>query len=167
MDPTAFDALVRSFGAVGSRRGLMVRLAALPLVSVLATRETVTAAERPLDRVQRRTSQRHRKQRNNRRNNKNTNKTQNSGPDTGGPQDCPNSTIDCYVKSDDGLCEQFMGSFGPQGHCGFGPCCPCDHPDLGYWNARCNQTFPACNGKCAAVDGGGLLSCWLGCSFCC
>ncbi len=67
MDPTAFDALVRSFPARGTRRRLIGLVAALPLGSVLLVAEHEdTAAERPVDRLRRRKAQRRRKQRNNR-----------------------------------------------------------------------------------------------------
>src|SRR5829696_5688661 len=73
MDPSALDTLARSFHVSGSRRRLLRRLvASLPLLGALAVvSDEEGAAERPIDRLQRRTQQRNRKQRNKRRNNQN------------------------------------------------------------------------------------------------
>jgi hypothetical protein len=77
MNPSAFDTLVRLFAPTGTRRRL---LAGVPLLGALAVvGEDAAAAERPLDRVQRRTRRRNRKQ----RNNKDTH-TNNGGGDGGG-----------------------------------------------------------------------------------
>ena len=66
MDPSAFDALTRSFQTAGSRRWLLRRLvASLPLLGALAVvGEEEVGAERPHERLARRTQQRNRKQRN-------------------------------------------------------------------------------------------------------
>lgn len=78
--------------------------------------------------------------------------------------DCPNADIDCYMTDDQNVCLTLINGFPSVGHCGDGlACCPCGHPDVGYWNDQCNKTFPECQGKCKAADGGGFLSCWLGC----
>src|SRR5215213_3752665 len=89
MDPTAFDALARSFTAAGTRRRLLRRLvASLPLLGVLAVvGEEEVGAEHPLDRIQRRTQQRNRKQRNRKQrnnNNKGNNNNNNAGGGGGG-----------------------------------------------------------------------------------
>jgi hypothetical protein len=79
MDPSAFDALTRSFQTAGSRRWLLRRLvASLPLLGALAVvGEEEVGAERPHERLARRTQQRNRKQRNRRRRNKNNNQNNN------------------------------------------------------------------------------------------
>ncbi|MCD6033045.1 MAG: hypothetical protein K0S78_5227, partial [Thermomicrobiales bacterium] len=114
-------------------------------------------AERPLERLQRRTPQRNRQQRNNRRRNtNNNNKNQNNGPGTGRPLNCPDATIECWFESQDtGSCDVQIGTLpGKVGTCGHGLCCgPCDHPDQAYWSNLCNQTFSGCGGNCL-----GLLS---------
>ena len=86
MDPTAFDALARSFHAAGSRRWLLRRLvASLSLLGVLAVvGEEEVGAERPLHRIQRRTQQRNRKQRNRKQRNNNNNNGNNNNNNAGG-----------------------------------------------------------------------------------
>ena len=165
MDPVAFDTLARAIAQPGTRRRLLGRLlVGVPLLGALAPGgEAALAAERPLERLQRRTPQRNRQQRNNRRrnttnnnqntNNKNNNKNQNNGPGQGRPQNCPDGTISCYLDNGFGLCGDLVHSFPSQGHCGQGiSCCPCDHPDVAYWTDLCNQTVPRCNGQCIAND---------------
>ena len=73
MDANRFDVLSRQLSALDTRRGLLRLLTALPLAGALAAiqGEEEAAAERPLDRVQRRTPQRNRKQRNNNNNQRN------------------------------------------------------------------------------------------------
>jgi uncharacterized protein YjbI with pentapeptide repeats len=79
-------------------------------------------------------------------------------------QDCPTVDIDCYTTDSQNVCLQPVNGFPSVAHCGRGlACCPCDHPDVDYWTAQCNQTYPACEGKCKAVDGGTFLECWSGC----
>src|SRR5262245_66347762 len=99
MDPTAFDTLVRSFAAAGTRRRLLRRLVAtLPLGSALLTSggEEATAGEHPRDRLRRRTKHRNQKQRNtqnpnqnnqNQSNNQNQNQKNNQQNNGGGPGD--------------------------------------------------------------------------------
>ena len=90
MDPTTFDALVKSRARTGTRRWLVRLVAMLPLAGALAVvGEDAAAAERPLDRVQRRTRQRNRKQRTNKNNNKN------KGGGDGGGVGAPNATCTC------------------------------------------------------------------------
>jgi hypothetical protein len=87
MDPSAFDTLAHAVATTGTRRRLMTLLAALPLGGALTIRGAEeAAAERPIDRVQRRTKQRNRKQRNQRQQNQNQNQNNNnrSGGNGGG-----------------------------------------------------------------------------------
>jgi hypothetical protein len=172
MDPVAFDTLARAIAQPGTRRRLLGRLlVGVPLLGALAPgREAGVAAERPLERLQRRTPQRNRQQRNNRRrntnnNNKNTNKNQNPGPGTGRPLNCPDGTISCYTRLGRGQCGALVHTFPSVGHCGRDiHCCPCDHPDQTYWTNLCNQTVPACLGNCIANDDVYLAPCFGGCS---
>jgi hypothetical protein len=177
MDPVAFDTLARAIAQAGTRRRLLGRLlVGVPLLGALAPgREEALAAERPLERLQRRTPQRNRQQRNNRRrntntnnnnnqntNNKNNNKDQNNGPGTGRPLNCPDGTISCNSDNGLGLCGPVVHTFPSVGHCGQGiSCCPCDHPDYGYWVNLCNQTVPECMGKCWVTDDVSLGRCFL------
>ena len=87
MDGSHFDTLARSFAHSGTRRRLVCLLLALPLGGVLAIAAEAgqVVAERPIDRLQRRTKQRNRKQRNNNQNNNNQNNNNNSnGGGSGG-----------------------------------------------------------------------------------
>jgi hypothetical protein len=85
MDPTAFDALVRTFTTRGTRRRLVALLTALPLGGLLTDlAQDDAGAERPIDRVQGRTPQRNRKQRNKNQNNQNNNNQNNNNKGGGG-----------------------------------------------------------------------------------
>ena len=85
MDPSAFDTLVRSFATSGTRRWLVRLMAALPLGGALSTLgQDEAAAERPHERLARRTQQRNRKQRNNQNNNQNNNGGGGGGGNGGG-----------------------------------------------------------------------------------
>jgi hypothetical protein len=77
-------------------------------------------------------------------------------------QNCPDSTIDCYTVDDDGCRQLFVDTLGTFGNCWsfLGGCCPCDHPDYGYWESQCNLLFPQgcrqcreCTGQCLALQG--------------
>jgi hypothetical protein len=79
-------------------------------------------------------------------------------------EDCPTVDVGCWSTDDQNVCQQPINGFPSVAHCGRGlACCPCGHPDVDYWTAQCNQTFPECQGKCKAVDGGTFLECWSGC----
>src|SRR5215207_7437574 len=85
MDASAFDTLAHAVATTGTRRRLMTLLAALPLGGALTIRGAEeAAAERPIDRVQRRTKQRNRKQRNQRSGNNNNQNNNNGGGGGGG-----------------------------------------------------------------------------------
>ena len=85
MDASAFDTLARAFTTTGTRRRLLTLLAALPLGGALTIRGAEeAAAERPVDRLQRRTKQRNRKQRNQLQQNQNQNQNNNNGSGGGG-----------------------------------------------------------------------------------
>src|SRR5215213_4839138 len=83
MDASAFDTLAHAVATTGTRRRLLTLLAALPLGGAPTIRGAEeAAAERPTDRVQRRTKQRNCKQRNQRsgnNNNQNNNNNNNGG----------------------------------------------------------------------------------------
>jgi hypothetical protein len=67
-------------------------------------------------------------------------------------QNCPDSSFTCWVVEPDGLCRAAVGSL-PVGTCwSFPLCCPCEHrDDQAFWNARCQETFPQCAGRCQAA----------------
>jgi hypothetical protein len=84
MDPSAFDTLVKAHAQRGTRRWLVRLVASLSLGGVLAVGEEAgSAAERPHERLARRTQQRNRKQRTQRQQNQNQN-TNNGGGGNGG-----------------------------------------------------------------------------------
>jgi hypothetical protein len=104
MDANRFDVLSRQLSTLDTRRGLLRLLTALPLAGALAAIRGAeeAAAERPLDRVQRRTPQRNRKQRNNnnnQRNRKQGGQQQNDGGKGKGSGRCQN-----MAKCQDGTC---------------------------------------------------------------
>jgi hypothetical protein len=83
MDGSQFDTLARAFATTGTRRWLVRLVAALPLGGALTTLgQDEAAAERPHERLARRTQQRNRKQRTQRQQNQNQN--QNNGGGGGG-----------------------------------------------------------------------------------
>ena len=82
MDGDRFDTLSRHLGTLDTRRGLLRLLGGLPLAGALASiRAEEGAAERPHERLGRRTQQRNRKQRNNQNRTRNGN---NGGGGNGG-----------------------------------------------------------------------------------
>ncbi len=85
MDDTAIDRLTRAVGADSSRRRLLGALTGLGLGGVLAVLATDDAgAEKPKDRLRRRTKQHRRKRRNEKRRNKNQNSNSTPGKKGGG-----------------------------------------------------------------------------------
>ena len=67
MDASRFDALVRAFATGGTRRRLLRLVAALPFGGALLAGEDAAGADRPHERLGRRTKQRNHKQRAERR----------------------------------------------------------------------------------------------------
>ena len=136
MDPSAFDTLVRAFASGGTRRRLLRLVAALPIASALLASGDAASAERPLDRLRRRTEQRNRKQRNTHKrqhdqhhqhhqhdhNHNNTGGGGNPGPCTPNGQACTES----------------------------GQCCSDN-----CFNFVCTATVTQCAGQPAAADGTG------------
>ena len=85
MDGSHFDTLARAIAQRGTRRWLVRLVATLPLGGGLTTLSAdEAAAERPIDRIQRRTPQRNRKQRNTQNNSQNNGNGNNSGGSGGG-----------------------------------------------------------------------------------
>jgi hypothetical protein len=115
-----------------------------------------SAAERPLDRLLRRSQQRNRKQRNRKqRNRRKDNKDQNTGPGQGRPLDCPDQHIECWTSAEGGpVCGDLQGTLGPLGMCWniVTGCCPCDNDTPQHWAEECNETFPGCGGNCFAAN---------------
>lgn len=91
MDEGTFDRMVRSLAGYRTRRRLMAVLAALPMGGLLNTSDwDDAAAERPNQRLGRRTQQRNRKQRNNnKKNRKNKNNNNGGGGNVGDPTCLP------------------------------------------------------------------------------
>lgn len=90
MDEETFERMVRSFASHGDRRRLLAVLAALPVGGMLSISGwDDAAAERPNQRLGRRTQQRNRKRRNNKNNNKNKNTKGGGGGNLGDPTCLP------------------------------------------------------------------------------
>ena len=123
MDGSRFDTLARAIAQSGSRRRLVSLLLALPLGGVLAIAAEAgqVVAERPHERLQRRTKQRNRKQRNRKqRNGKNDNQDNNNN------NTLQNTDKPCNAKK----C--------PQGCCAGGNCV------AGNSSAQCGTGGAAC-----------------------
>jgi len=84
MDPSAFDTLVKPHAQRGTGRWLVRLVASLSLGGVLAAGEEASAAERPHERLGRRTQQRNRQQRNQQHNTQNNGNGNNTGGGGGG-----------------------------------------------------------------------------------
>ena len=122
MDGSRFDTLARAIAQSGTRRRLVSLLLALPLGGVLATRgEDEAAAERPIERVRRRTPQRNRKQRNRKQRNSKNNNQNNNNNNTLQNTDKPCNAKKC-----------------PQGCCAGGNCV------AGNSSAQCGTGGAAC-----------------------
>lgn len=100
MDPSRFDTLARSIAQTGTRRWLLPRLAAASLLGVLAAGDQEAGAERPSNRLQRRSKQRNKKQRNKRHRNKNNNNGGGGGGGLGDPEACLSNGNICAQDSD-------------------------------------------------------------------
>jgi hypothetical protein len=96
MDGSRFDTLARAIAERGTRRQLVSLLLTLPLGGVLAVADEAgeVVAERPLDRVQRRTKQRTRKQRNNKNNRRDNRRGQDNSNSDVNNKPC-SSSADC------------------------------------------------------------------------
>jgi hypothetical protein len=153
MDPTAFDALVRTFTTRGTRRRLVALLTALPLGGLLTDlAQDDAGAERPIDRVQGRTPQRNRQQRNTNQNNNNNNK---GGGGGGGRTAPPNTSLragpPCTCGSDRVCCADGVDyCCAPGQRCCDGTTCCGPAPDTFCCGSECcgpPATF-CCDGQC-------------------
>ena len=157
MDPARFDGLTRVLSQASSRRGVMAFLAALPLAGVLTTlSDDEAVAERPRNRLQRRTGQRNRKQRN-RKSHKNHNQKQNGGG-LGGSQCGATGSVctqdsDCCTNNCFGFaCAERVTSCGqgstatrcqpPAKGCAGNQCC---HGSLACGDTCCQGAANQCN----------------------
>jgi hypothetical protein len=154
MDPTAFDILTRWFATDSTRRRLLRRLVAtLPMAGVLvATRDDAAEAERPHQRLGRRTQQRNRNQRNNNRNNNkknNQNKKKNKGGGLGGSQ-CSTTGSVCEQNSDccTNNCFNFACANKVTQCSDGGVTTPCRPPANGCAGAQCCHGSVSCNEGC-------------------
>ena len=152
MDPSAFDTVARSIAQRGTRRGLVRLVASLPLVGFLAkVGAEEAAAERPIDRLRRRTPQRNRKQRNKNNNQNNNNNKKNKN----------NTTTKNTPQSTQGQC---TAKKCPQGCCAGRTCAAGDSA------AQCGTGGVACQ-ACATgqrcVNGACVCDTSSGCSGCC
>jgi hypothetical protein len=144
MDGSRFDTLARAVAQSGTRRRLVGLLLALPLGGVLAIADEAgeVVAERPLDRVQRRTPQRTRKK----RNTKNNRRGQDS--DNRDPNNRPcSSSADCQKGRT----------------CCRGTCC---QPPANQCNLEGMCCAPNCAGRTCGTDGCGKGGTCGNCGVC-
>ncbi len=164
MDPVRFDTLTRVLGQIRGRRGVVALIAALPLGGVLTgVTADDAAAERPGDRLQRRSRQRNQKQRNSNKNNNNKKKNKNKGGGRGGSQ-CAATGSDCNQDSDCCSNNCFnLGCADKVHSCGANACHPaangcvgdtCCHGAAVCGNTCCAGTANQCNpqGACCAPN---------------
>lgn len=120
MDPSVFDTPMQPRVKGKTRRRILTLLAALPLVDALATARNEASAEKPHERLRRRTKQRNRKQ----RNRKQRQHTSSGGGHLGDSGTC---TSQCAGKvcGPDG-CGGSCGTCGANSICHDGACQPCD-----------------------------------------
>ena len=130
MDPTRFDALARAITTSGTRRRFASLLGALSLGGWLTTTYAdESAAERPHDRVKRRTKQHNRKQRNGRQRNDDQNSSGGNGGNGGvgatncSPQTCPEGCCDGDGNCQNGTSDSACGVNG-------GTCAVCQATDF-------------------------------------
>jgi hypothetical protein len=143
MNTNHFDNLTKTL-SMGTRRGLLRLGAALPLVGLLAALlGEESAAERPIDRVQRRTPQRNRKQRNTQNNSQNNGNGNNSGGGGGGGGGGNGGGGNDNTNNNNG---NTLGSGAP---CGSGPACSSGAVCLS------GDCFTTCPGPFSCLAGSG------------
>jgi hypothetical protein len=155
MDPSAFDTATRAIAQSGTRRWLVRLVATLPLGGVLTTIGADKAgAERPHERLGRRTQQRNRKQRRRRRRNKNQHQNNgNGGRNGGGGGTNPvNTGDDCSFIPCINVCIQDVGCGEDfcvpacRQFCSQGACCSPEFCNPKSWLPnRITCTIPACS----------------------
>jgi hypothetical protein len=146
MDTAKFDALVRSFADSASRRRLLRLVVSLTLGgAVTALVGEAGQAERPHDRLHRRTQQRNRKQRNKRRQNSNQGGPDNNNDGGGGRLGNP------------GPCGPGGSACNKDGDCCSGGCCggTCCFAPANQCNLAGLCCAPNCAGKQCGPDGCG------------
>ncbi len=168
MDDSTFDRLARAVGTESSRRRLLGALSGLGLGGVLAVFETDDAgAEKPKDRLHRRTKQHRRKRRNEQR----RNQDQGGGGNGGGgglgsvqcgTDSCGGSCGTCdpvFQTCCGGTCKNTAYDLDNCGACshqcqGFTLCMSgtCCIPDPGI-PGQCSATVPCCVGTTCRGDG--------------
>jgi hypothetical protein len=153
MDGSDFDTLTRAIAQRGTRRWLVRLVATLPLGVLTTIGADEAAAERPIDRIQRRTQQRNRKRRNTRKNNnKNNNQNNNNGGGGSGHLGAPTlGTCDCpsdLICMPNGSCGRTcVDGTGCAGCTPTGSVCPPPWFELSFCLApeqTCDNTIP-CN----------------------
>ena len=147
MDESRFDTLARAVAQSGTRRRLVRLLLALPLGGLLAVADEAgeVVAERPLDRVQRRTPQRNRKKRNTKNNHRDNRRGQDN--DNRDPNNKPcNSAADCRGQA-----------------CCRGTCCK---PPADQCNLEGMCCAPNCAGRTCGPDGCGQGGTCGSCGIC-
>jgi hypothetical protein len=151
MDADQFDVLTRDLAVVASRRRVLRRLAALPVVGALVGLVGApedAAAEHPVRRVQGRRDRR----RQHRRAGNGKNKQRHQKRPGAGSRACADGVVKCcsprFVADLGAVCNQEFGRYGPLGFCFKADfkCHPCGTQYDSEWTPRCNADFGACGG---------------------
>ena len=154
MDGPTFDRLAQSVAFAGSRRRFLGALTGLGLGGVLAAAGLDDAgAERPRDRLSRRTRQHRRKRRNEKRRNRNNGGNGGGGGGLGSTQ-CGATGDDCTQDSDccTNTCFHFECAEKVRQCSDGGTTNPCRPPAKGCAGDRCCRGALSCNDGCCSED---------------
>lgn len=153
MDESRFDQIARAVSTSGTRRRLLGSLAGLGLGGALAALDA--EAEKPKDRLSRRTKQHRRKRRNEKRRNANQNQGGNSHGSGGfGSDQCGATGTICSQDGDccTNNCFNFQCADRVLQCSAGGATTPCRPPAKGCFGSECCNANFSCNDGCCSTD---------------